>query len=372
MTKPIIYLVGAPNGNTFFNERSTHTGAGKVAGLQAIPQGVEETVQTCLEMVQAGASVLHIHMRDEEGKVTGDGRQFAEVFRRVREQHPNVQFSMTTSKKWLKEYIDAHRDDPYVANLIAGHANPELSPMRYAGVFEEHKPDIVPTITREAVDNGDFFGDSADAKELRRYFFDLFKAAETYGVTPEIEIQSPKLVDVVSRIQREGLAHPETGEKVYLPDNLRVNILYGINEDMGKGLDGPELVHFMDGLFLRVYNELNPAFLSVGVRGPEGQWSETIRDWMLYRAKTEGTDPNLIAFGVRLGAEDTFRNPDGSMIRSGSEQLAAFAELCRRHGIEIKSFTAIEQAYTDRCAEAVVSDHPTLASTRTPDIALAA
>jgi len=62
-----------------------------------LPVTTTEIVEDCLRCCQAGASILHIHARDEEGKPTYRAEIFRDIISRVRQRFPEVIICVTTS-----------------------------------------------------------------------------------------------------------------------------------------------------------------------------------------------------------------------------------------------------------------------------------
>ena len=64
-----------------------------------VPMTPAEIAEDVYDCWQAGASIAHLHMRDEDGNGTMDKERFAETVRLLRENHPDcdIILNMTTS-----------------------------------------------------------------------------------------------------------------------------------------------------------------------------------------------------------------------------------------------------------------------------------
>lgn len=62
-----------------------------------VPVSTDEITEDCIRCCQAGASILHIHARDEEGKPTYRAEVFRDIISQVRKRCPEVIICVTTS-----------------------------------------------------------------------------------------------------------------------------------------------------------------------------------------------------------------------------------------------------------------------------------
>ena len=63
----------------------------------AVPITPEELANDAIECYEAGAAVVHIHVRDDEGKGTMDFAKFKETVDRIRDANCPVVINLTTS-----------------------------------------------------------------------------------------------------------------------------------------------------------------------------------------------------------------------------------------------------------------------------------
>jgi uncharacterized protein (DUF849 family) len=63
----------------------------------AVPVAPSEIARECLEAAEAGAAVVHIHVRDPEtGRASMNSELYAEVFERIREKNEEILINLTT------------------------------------------------------------------------------------------------------------------------------------------------------------------------------------------------------------------------------------------------------------------------------------
>ncbi|GAA5179693.1 3-keto-5-aminohexanoate cleavage protein [Niveibacterium umoris] len=92
MTEPLIINL-APTGMIPTRELTPHA-----------PLHCDEILADVSQCVAAGASMLHIHARDEGGAPTSDAHVFAEIITRIRELHPSVVVTATTSGRKVTSF----------------------------------------------------------------------------------------------------------------------------------------------------------------------------------------------------------------------------------------------------------------------------
>ncbi len=62
-----------------------------------IPISVEEIIEEAINVHDAGASIVHIHARDENGKMTSDAKYYEKIISGIRKERPNLICCVTTS-----------------------------------------------------------------------------------------------------------------------------------------------------------------------------------------------------------------------------------------------------------------------------------
>ncbi len=91
-----------------------------------IPLTPEEIVQQTYEAYQAGASIVHLHVRDNEGKPTQDAQIFKKVVKMIRERCPDMIIQVSTGGAvWMsaQERLQSLESDPDMATLTTGTVN---------------------------------------------------------------------------------------------------------------------------------------------------------------------------------------------------------------------------------------------------------
>jgi uncharacterized protein (DUF849 family) len=108
-----------------------------------IPITVEEIVGDAVRCVSTGASILHLHARDEDGKATYKSEIYARIIKAVREECPDVIICVTTSGRFYNifekraEVLDLDGDvKPDMASLTLGSLNfPKQASINEPGVI---------------------------------------------------------------------------------------------------------------------------------------------------------------------------------------------------------------------------------------------
>src|SRR5436190_19725832 len=67
-----------------------------------VPLTPEEIVEDVLACADAGASVFHIHVRDEEGAPVHRGDLYERTFGPIRDAAPELVLCATTSSGWIR------------------------------------------------------------------------------------------------------------------------------------------------------------------------------------------------------------------------------------------------------------------------------
>ena len=188
-----------------------------------------QIAESCLEARQAGAAIVHVHVRDPEtGAATGEVAHYREVVARVRDAGSDLLINLTTG---FGGRFAPSEDDP----RTAGPGTTLIPPEQRVQHVEAIKPEIC------SLDVGTFnFGDSVfmNTPEHLRAMAARIKAA---GIKPEVEVFEPGHIIFAKQMMEEGLiedppmfqlclgilyASPATGEamtflKSLLPEGAR-------------------------------------------------------------------------------------------------------------------------------------------------------
>src|SRR5947208_4561368 len=138
-----------------------------------LPTAPQEIIQAAIEGSEAGAAMIHIHVRDAEGNATQDADLFREVV----------------------EGIRAHSD--VITQVSTGGAVGMSADERLQSI--ECRPDMA-TLTTGTVNFGK--GVFINNQELVETFASRLR---TYGIVPEIEIFDVGMLDQAMRLRSMGL-----------------------------------------------------------------------------------------------------------------------------------------------------------------------
>ncbi len=153
----------------------------------------QQIAAACLEARQAGAAIVHVHVRDPEtGVPVGDTALYREVVERIRDAGSDILINLTTG---YGGRFAPSEDDP----RQAGPGTSLIAPEARVAHVEELKPEIC------SLDVGTFnFGASVfmNTPEHLRIMAARIKAA---GVKPEIEVFEPGHIIFANQMIEEGL-----------------------------------------------------------------------------------------------------------------------------------------------------------------------
>jgi uncharacterized protein (DUF849 family) len=156
----------------------------------ALPVTTDEVVEDIFLCAEAGASIFHVHIRDDDGHPVQDSKSYEEIFGRVRDKDPQLILCATTSGR-----VDP---DP-AARMTALDLDPAVRPdmasltlgsFNFPGVVSFNPPE---TITA------------------------LLTRMKERGVKPELEVFELGMINTARMLMEKGLI----GEKPYF------NILLG-------------------------------------------------------------------------------------------------------------------------------------------------
>ncbi|MEZ0227975.1 MAG: 3-keto-5-aminohexanoate cleavage protein [Planctomycetota bacterium] len=245
-----------------------------------IPYTPAEIGEEAKRAYDAGASVVHIHARTDEGAPTFEPEVFARIKEEIRKRCPVILNWSTgsldddTSKQ--EAYITREECRPDIAALNMGTMNySKYSPKRKEFVFDMVFPNTYAKITR------------------------LLRAMVEAGVKPELECFDSGHTNGIGPLMDMGLL------KAPLQFSFIVNVLGGIPPTV-------EAVQFQRSLI-----------------PPGSQW-EVIGishcQWKMEAASL------VLGGNVRVGLEDHFYLPDGSMAKSNGELVEKVVQMARLVG----------------------------------------
>jgi uncharacterized protein (DUF849 family) len=115
----------------------------------AVPIDPNEQIESTHEAFEAGAALVHVHVRDDQGKPSSDPERFARVLEGVRTHCPGmiVQFSTGGRGRGLSERGAMLYLEPDMASLATGSVNFPTS-------VYENPPDFVEALAKDILSRG--------------------------------------------------------------------------------------------------------------------------------------------------------------------------------------------------------------------------
>jgi uncharacterized protein (DUF849 family) len=247
-----------------------------------IPYTPVEIAEEAKRAYDAGASVVHVHARTDEGGPTFEPDVFARIKEEIRKRCPIIlnwsTGSLDDDTSMQEEYIKRESCRPDIAALNMGTMNySKYSPKRKDFVFDMVFPNTYGKIVR------------------------LLRAMVQAGVKPELECFDSGHTHGVAPLMDMGVL------KEPLQFSFIVNVLGGI----------PPLVESV-----QLQRSLVP---------PGSQWEVIGISHCQWRMEATAL---ILGGNVRVGLEDHFYLPNGEMAKSNGELVAKVVELARNVGRE--------------------------------------
>ena len=242
----------------------------------AVPISVAEQVESTQEAFEAGASIVHAHVRNDDGTPSSDPEKFARLMEGIRAHCPGMIIQLSTGgRSGAGEARGGMLPlRPDMASLSVGSNN---FPTR----VYENPPDLVDWL----------------AGEMR-----------TYGVKPEIEAFDLSHIHQAAAMNRDGR----------IPGQLYVQFVMGVKNAMPVDRD-------VFDYYVRTVERLAPEaeWCGAGI----GRHQITLNEW-------------CIAAGghVRTGLEDNVRLDADRLAPSNAALVRRAAALCAEHGRPVASW----------------------------------
>jgi uncharacterized protein (DUF849 family) len=237
----------------------------------AVPVTVAEQIESTHEAYEAGATLVHLHVRNPDESSSSDPALFAGVLEGIRKHCPGMNGQFSTGGRGRAQAARGaalhHRPD--MASLATGTVN-------FPTIIYENAPSLVNQ---------------------------LATGMKEHGVLPEIEIFDLSHLYAMRRLMDEGLIN----------DRPHVQFVMGIKNAL------PVDAHALD-LLLSVLKRLAPnaTWTAAGI----GRHQNEVIEWVLER---DGD-------AVRTGLEDNIRIDRDRLAASNAELVRIAAGLCARHG----------------------------------------
>jgi len=170
------------------------TGAGDTAGKSPhVPVTPAEIAASCIEAAAAGASVVHVHVRDPKtGRGGRDPAHFREVVARVRDSGTDIVINLTAG---MGGNLMLDEEDP--SQMVAG------TDLASARERMQHVEELLPEIC--TLDCGSMnFGDAVVVNRVRD-LERMARIAQRAGVKPELEVFDLGQVQIARHLIDTGL-----------------------------------------------------------------------------------------------------------------------------------------------------------------------
>jgi 3-keto-5-aminohexanoate cleavage enzyme len=236
----------------------------------AVPITVDEQIESTHAAYEAGAALVHVHVRNEDGSTTSDPDKFARFLAGIRKHCPDiiVQFSTGGRSGTGKERGGMIPHRPDMASLATGSVN-------FATMIYENHP---------------------------RLIVDLAQSMLEHDVKPEVEIFDLAMLYNAAKLVADGLLKPPVHVQFVLgvPNALPVDrdVLEFEVEQLQKVLPGA-------------------TWTAAGI----GRHQLTVNEWALE-----------LGGHCRTGLEDNLRFDKSRLATSNAELVARVAALSERFG----------------------------------------
>lgn len=252
----------------------------------AIPYTPEEIAEEARRSVEAGASIVHIHARQDSGLPAYDVQTYARIDREVRRRCPDVIMNFSTGAMGVPT---AERVQ-HIRELKPDLAALNMGSMNYAIYSAKNKQ---------------FYHDHVFANPFKdmRYFLEAMNEA---GTRPEMECFDTGHINNAAPLIDLGILQPP------YQFSLIMGVLGGIPATTKN------LVHQVDQLPAQSFWQV----IAVGRK----QWP------MIAAAISMGGH-------IRVGLEDNLYLPDGSLANSNGEAVSAAVEMVHLSGGAVATIT---------------------------------
>jgi 3-keto-5-aminohexanoate cleavage enzyme len=236
----------------------------------AVPISPAEQIESTHEAFEAGASLVHVHVRNPDETPSSDPERFRAVMEGVRRHCPGmiVQFSTGGRGRDPSARASALPLKPDMASLSTGSVN-------FPTIVYENSPALIEDLATKMREN---------------------------GIRPEIEVFDLSMIHGARGLLDRGL----------IDERPHVQFVLGVKNAL------PAREHLLDVLLAELRRELPRAtWVAAGI----GRYQAEVMEWALAR----GAD------GVRTGLEDNVRITRERLASSNAELVALAGERLARH-----------------------------------------
>ena len=237
----------------------------------AVPITVPEQIESTQAAFEAGAALVHIHVRNDDESSSSDPEKFGRLQEGVRRHCPGMIVQFSTGGRGRDQAARGNALDlrPDMASLSTGSVN-------FPTIVYENAPALV---------------------------VDLATKMQTHGVVPEIEVFDLSHIHGAKRLVEAGL----------MSERPHVQFVMGVKNAI------PAEEHLLDILLGELRRVLPLAtWTGAGI----GRFQSMVMQWVLARG----------AQGVRTGLEDNIRISRDRLAASNAELVGLAVEAVGRHG----------------------------------------
>jgi 3-keto-5-aminohexanoate cleavage enzyme len=239
----------------------------------AVPITVAEQIESTHEAYEAGAALVHVHVRNDDGSTTSDPERFGRFLEGIRKHCPDmiVQFSTGGRSGTGKERGGMLYHRPDMASLATGSVN-------FATIIYENHPQLV---------------------------VDLARSMLEYDIKPEIEIFDLAMLYNAAKLVEQGL----------LKTPVHVQFVLGVPNALPADR---EVLEFEVKQLQRVLP--GATWTAAGI----GRHQLTVNEWALE-----------LGGHCRTGLEDNLRYDKSRLAASNAELVARVAALAPQFGRKV-------------------------------------
>src|SRR6185312_8692471 len=236
----------------------------------AVPISIEEQVESTHEAYEAGAALVHVHVRDEQENSSSDVWRFEKLKEGIRKHCPDIiiQFSTGGRGRSMEQRGAMLHLKPDMASLATGSVN-------FPTIVYENPPDFIRHLAKTMLEN---------------------------DVKPEIEVFDLAMVYNTANLVKEGL----------LKEPVHVQFVFGVKNALPAQKD---ILEFEIQQLRKVLP--NATWTAAGI----GRHQLEVNHWALE-----------LGGHCRTGLEDNVRFDKTRLAKSNAELVARVADLCGQYG----------------------------------------
>jgi len=236
----------------------------------AVPISVPEQVDSTHEAYEAGATLVHVHVRDEQENSSSDPERFARLQEGIRKHCPDIiiQFSTGGRGRALDQRGSMLYLKPDMASLATGSVN-------FPTIVYENPPDFIRSLAQTMLE---------------------------YGIKPEIEIFDLAMLYNTADMVRDGLLAPPP----------HVQFVFGVKHALPARR---EILDFEVAQLRKLLPEAT--WTAAGI----GRHQLEVNHWALE-----------LGGHCRTGLEDNVRWDKERLAKSNAQLVSRVADLCKQYG----------------------------------------